>query len=66
MDSYVDEKLGPWVGVGLVFLLSRQLMYGSKIRTGELLLDLGPIFNQCPRCSLYGHNYRHYSRSNIL
>ena len=39
MESYVDEKLGPWVGVGLIFLLSRQLMYGSKIRTGELLID---------------------------
>ena len=35
----MDEKLGPWVGVGLVFLLSRQLMYGSKIRTGQLLID---------------------------
>ncbi|MEC9075705.1 MAG: hypothetical protein VYA94_02350 [Candidatus Thermoplasmatota archaeon] len=43
MDSYVDEKLGPWVGVGLIFLLSRQLMYGSKIRTGELLLDPVPF-----------------------
>ena len=39
MEAYVDEKLGPWVGVGLVFLLSRQLMYGSKIRTGQLLID---------------------------
>ncbi len=43
MDSYVDEKLGPWVGVGLIFLLSRQLMYGSKIRTGELLIDPVPF-----------------------
>ena len=43
MDSYVDEKLGPWVGVGLIFLLSRQLMYGSKIRTGELLIDPIPF-----------------------
>jgi len=43
MDSYVDEKLGPWVGVGLVFLLSRQLMYGSKIRTGQLLIDPVPF-----------------------
>ena len=43
MESYVDEKLGPWVGVGLVFLLSRQLMYGSKIRTGELLIDPVPF-----------------------
>jgi hypothetical protein len=43
MEAYVDEKLGPWVGVGLVFLLSRQLMYGSKIRTGELLIDPVPF-----------------------
>tara|TARA_Y100001960_G_C14483469_1_gene733026 strand:- start:62 stop:790 length:729 start_codon:yes stop_codon:yes gene_type:complete len=43
MDSYVDEKLGPWVGVGLIFLLSRQMMYGSKIRTGELLIDPVPF-----------------------
>ncbi len=43
MDAYVDEKLGPWVGVGLIFLLSRQLMYGSKIRTGELLIDPVPF-----------------------
>lgn len=43
MESYVDEKLGPWVGVGLLFLLSRQLMYGSKIRTGELLIDPVPF-----------------------
>ena len=43
MESYVDEKLGPWVGVGLIFLLSRQLMYGSKIRTGELLTDPVPF-----------------------
>jgi len=43
MESYVDEKLGPWVGVGLIFLLSRQLMYGSKIRTGELLIDPVPF-----------------------
>ena len=43
MESYVDEKLGPWVGVGLVFLLSRQLMYGSKIRTGQLLIDPVPF-----------------------
>ena len=43
MEAYVDEKLGPWVGVGLVFLLSRQLMYGSKIRTGQLLIDPVPF-----------------------
>ena len=43
MEAYVDEKLGPWVGVGLIFLLSRQLMYGSKIRTGELLIDPVPF-----------------------
>ncbi len=43
MDSYVDEKLGPWVGVGLLFLLSRQMMYGSKIRTGDLLIDPVPF-----------------------
>ena len=39
MDAFVEDKLGPWVGVGLLFLLSRQLMYGSKIRTGQLLID---------------------------
>ncbi len=39
MDSFVEDALGPWVGVGLLFLLSRQLMYGSSIRTGELLQD---------------------------
>lgn len=39
MDTFVEDKLGPWVGVGLLFLLSRQVMYGSKIRTGELLID---------------------------
>jgi len=39
MDSFVEDALGPWVGVGLLFLLSRQLMYGSSIRTGELFHD---------------------------
>lgn len=39
MDSFVEAAIGPWVGVGLLFLLSRQLMYGSNIRTGELFLD---------------------------
>ena len=33
MDTFVENALGPWVGVGLLFLLSRQLMYGDKIRT---------------------------------
>ena len=39
MEAYVDEKPRSLGGVGLVFLLSRQLMYGSKIRTGHLLID---------------------------
>ena len=39
MDTFVENALGPWVGVGLVFLLSRQLMYGGQIRTDELLAD---------------------------
>lgn len=39
MDTFVEDALGPWVGVGLIFLLSRQLMYGSSIRTGELFQD---------------------------
>jgi len=43
MDAFVEDKLGPWVGVGLLFLLSRQLMYGSKIRTGSLLIDPVPF-----------------------
>ena len=43
MVSSVYEKLGPWVCVGLIFLLSRQLMYGSKIRTGDLLIDPVPF-----------------------
>ena len=39
MDSFVEDALGPWVGVGLLFLLSRQIFYGSEIRTGELFQD---------------------------
>ena len=39
MDTFVEDAIGPWVGVGLIFLLSRQLMYGSGIRYDELLQD---------------------------
>jgi len=39
MHSLVDDALGPSVGIGLIFLLSRQLIYGSKLRSGDLLGD---------------------------
>ena len=39
MHSLVDDALGPSVGIGLVFLLSRQLIYGSQLRSGDLLGD---------------------------
>ena len=39
MDTFVENALGPWVGVGLLFLLSRQLMYGGQIRTDQSLVD---------------------------
>jgi hypothetical protein len=35
-DSFVEQLIGPWVGVGLVFLLSRQIALSSTIRTGAL------------------------------
>ena len=39
MDTFVEDALGPLVGVGLVFLLTRQLLYGGQIRSGEFLSD---------------------------
>ncbi len=39
MHSLVDDALGPSVGIGLIFLLSRQLIYGSQLRSGDLLGD---------------------------
>ena len=39
MHSLVDDALGPSVGIGLIFLLSRQLIYGSRLRSGDLLGD---------------------------
>ncbi|MAK40271.1 MAG: hypothetical protein CL993_00905 [Euryarchaeota archaeon] len=39
MVTLVDDALGPSVGVGLIFLLSRQLLYGSSIRADGLLQD---------------------------
>ena len=39
MDTFVEDALGPLVGVGLVFLLSRQLLYGSQLRTDDLFGD---------------------------
>ncbi len=39
MENFVEDLLGPWVGVGLVFLLSRQLFYGSQLRTDGLFSD---------------------------
>lgn len=35
-DSFVEQLIGPWVGVGLFFLLSRQIALSSTIRTGTL------------------------------
>ena len=39
MDTFVEDALGPLVGVGLVFLLTRQLMYGGQIRSGDFIAD---------------------------
>jgi hypothetical protein len=39
MGTFVEDMLGPWVGVGLVFLLSRQLFYGTELRSGEVFGD---------------------------
>ena len=39
MDTFVEDALGPLVGVGLIFLLSRQLLYGSQIRSSDLVSD---------------------------
>ena len=39
MDTMVEDALGPLVGVGLVFLISRQLLYGSQLRSDELFGD---------------------------
>ena len=39
MDTFVEDALGPLVGVGLVFLLTRQLMYGGQIHSGDFLSD---------------------------
>lgn len=39
MGTFVEDMLGPWVGVGLVFLLSRQLFYGTELRSGQMFGD---------------------------
>ena len=39
MDTFVEDALGPLVGVGLVFLITRQLLYGSQFRSNELFGD---------------------------
>ena len=39
MDTFVEDALGPLVGVGLVFLISRQLLFGSQLRSNELFGD---------------------------
>lgn len=39
MGTFVEDMLGPWVGVGLLFLLSRQLFYGTELRSGEMFGD---------------------------
>ena len=39
MGTFVEDMLGPWVGVGLLFLLSRQLVYGSQLRSGQMFGD---------------------------
>ena len=39
MDTFVEDALGPLVGVGLVFLISRQLLYGSQLRYNDLFGD---------------------------
>ncbi len=35
-DTFVEQLIGPWVGVGLIFLLSRQIALSSTIRDGSL------------------------------
>jgi len=39
MGTFVEDMLGPWVGVGLLFLISRQLFYGTELRSGEMFGD---------------------------
>ena len=39
MDTFVEDALGPLVGVGLIFLLTRQLLYESQLRTNDLFAD---------------------------
>ena len=39
MGTFVEEQLGPWVGVGLIFLLSRQIFYGTELRSGQMFGD---------------------------
>jgi len=39
MGIYVEEMIGPWVGVGLIFLLSRQLFYGTELRSDSMFGD---------------------------
>ena len=39
MDTFVEDALGPLVGVGLVFLITRQLIYESQLRSNELFGD---------------------------
>ena len=39
MGTFVEDMLGPWVGVGLVFLVSRQIFYGTELRSGEMFGD---------------------------
>ena len=39
MDTLVEDALGPLVGVGLFFLISRQLLYGSQLRSNDLFGD---------------------------
>ena len=39
MDTFVEDALGPLVGVGLIFLISRQLLYGSQLRPNDLFGD---------------------------
>ena len=39
MGTFVEDMLGPWVGVGLLFLISRQIFYGTELRSGEMFGD---------------------------
>ncbi len=39
MGTFVEDMMGPWVGVGLIFLLSRQLFYGTELRSGQIFGD---------------------------